>query len=84
MLPGPPLLLFRRNTGRPIAAISTRVMETRVSNSGMTPLGLDTVFGAPMDVTLAELAIEAFYPADETTAAAMRAAHSARKAAEPA
>lgn len=31
-----------------------------------------TVFGTPLDVTLAELAIEAFYPADEATAAALR------------
>ena len=29
-----------------------------------------TVFGTPLDVTVAELAIEAFYPADEATAAA--------------
>jgi hypothetical protein len=28
-----------------------------------------TVFGTPVDVTLAELAIEAFFPADEATAA---------------
>jgi transcriptional regulator with XRE-family HTH domain len=33
-----------------------------------------TVFGTPLDLTLAELAIEAFFPADETTATALRAA----------
>ncbi len=43
-----------------------------------------TVFGAPMDVTLAELAIEAFYPADEATAAAMRAAQAGRRAGDQA
>ncbi len=32
-----------------------------------------TVFGTPLDVTLSELAIEAFFPADERTAAALRA-----------
>jgi transcriptional regulator with XRE-family HTH domain len=32
-----------------------------------------TVFGAPHDITLEELAIEAFFPADETTAEALRA-----------
>ena len=32
-----------------------------------------TVFGTPIDVTLAELAIEAFFPADEETAARLRA-----------
>jgi len=34
-----------------------------------------TVFGAPHDVTLAELAIETLLPADEATAAALRAVH---------
>ncbi|MBM6594611.1 helix-turn-helix domain-containing protein [Microvirga pudoricolor] len=32
-----------------------------------------TVFGTPVDVTLSELAIEAFYPADAETARALRA-----------
>jgi transcriptional regulator with XRE-family HTH domain len=31
-----------------------------------------TVFGTPVDVTLSELAIEAFFPADEATARALR------------
>ncbi len=31
-----------------------------------------TVFGTPVEVTVAELAIEAFYPADEATAARLR------------
>lgn len=31
-----------------------------------------TVFGTPVDVTLSELALEAFYPADEATAALLR------------
>jgi transcriptional regulator with XRE-family HTH domain len=43
-----------------------------------TPLGVlsffstTTVFGTPVDVTLSELAIEAFFPADPQTAAALR------------
>jgi transcriptional regulator with XRE-family HTH domain len=32
-----------------------------------------TVFGTPVDITLAELAVEAFYPADAATADALRA-----------
>jgi transcriptional regulator with XRE-family HTH domain len=32
-----------------------------------------TVFGTPIDITLSELAIEAFFPADEATASAIRA-----------
>jgi hypothetical protein len=35
-------------------------------------LSTSTVFGTPLDVTLAELAIESFFPADEHTAEAMR------------
>jgi hypothetical protein len=31
-----------------------------------------TVFGTPLDVTVAELAIESFYPADDITAAALQ------------
>ena len=31
-----------------------------------------TVFGTPVDITLSELALEAFYPADAATAAALR------------
>lgn len=43
-----------------------------------TPLGVlsffstTTVFGTPVDVTLSELAIEAFFPADQQTSAALR------------
>jgi transcriptional regulator with XRE-family HTH domain len=33
-----------------------------------------TVFGTPIDITLSELAIEAFFPADAATAAALRTA----------
>jgi transcriptional regulator with XRE-family HTH domain len=44
-----------------------------------TPAGLlsfistTTVFGTPLDVTLSEIALEAFYPADRTTAEVLRA-----------
>ncbi|HYY84357.1 MAG TPA: transcriptional regulator, partial [Beijerinckiaceae bacterium] len=31
-----------------------------------------TVFGTPIDVTLSELALEAFFPADDATAQALR------------
>lgn len=43
-----------------------------------TPIGIlsffstTTVFGTPVDVTLSELAIEAFFPADQQTAVALR------------
>jgi hypothetical protein len=31
-----------------------------------------TIFGTPVDITLSELAIESFFPADAATAAALR------------
>jgi transcriptional regulator with XRE-family HTH domain len=37
-------------------------------------LSTTTVFGTPVDVTLAELALECFFPADDATAAMLRAA----------
>lgn len=43
-----------------------------------TPMGIlgfistTTVFGTPIDVTLSELALESFFPADAATAAALR------------
>jgi transcriptional regulator with XRE-family HTH domain len=38
----------------------------------LTLFSTTTVFGTPVDVTLSELAIEAFFPADPETAAALR------------
>jgi len=40
-------------------------------NSELSFLSLTTVVGAPMDITVEELAIESFYPADAPTAAAL-------------
>ena len=41
-----------------------------------------TVFGTPVDVTLAELALESFFPADAATTAALRAAFATLPAAD--
>ena len=43
-----------------------------------------TVFGTPVDITLAELAIEAFFPADEPTAETLRRLAAATPAPAPA
>jgi hypothetical protein len=40
----------------------------------MTFLSTTTVFGTPVDITLSELALECFYPADELTAQLLRGA----------
>jgi hypothetical protein len=38
----------------------------------MTFLSTTTVFGTPVDITLSEIALECFYPADDVTAAMLR------------
>ncbi|WP_424810594.1 helix-turn-helix domain-containing protein [Roseococcus sp. YIM B11640] len=48
-------------------------LQLKTQNGVLSFIGTTMVFGAPRDVSLAELAIEAFLPADEATAAALRA-----------
>ena len=47
-------------------------MELALGDATLSMLSTTTVFGTPMDVTLAELALEAFVPANEATAAYLR------------
>ncbi len=47
-------------------------LQLRVGESVLSFISTITVFGTPLDVTLSELAIESFFPADEATATAMR------------
>jgi transcriptional regulator with XRE-family HTH domain len=60
--------------GQDAAAVNPVAVPLRLQ----TPIGVlsffstTTVFGTPLDVTLSELAIEAFFPADQQTAAALR------------
>lgn len=48
-------------------------MRLRTDNGELSLFTTIATFGAPLEVTLSELAIEAFYPADAHTAAALRA-----------
>ena len=47
----------------------------------LSMLGTTTVFGTPVDITLSELTLETFFPADAQTAEVLRMAHEARQAA---
>jgi transcriptional regulator with XRE-family HTH domain len=47
-------------------------LQLRLGEHVLSLFGTVTVFGTPVDITLAELALEAFYPADEATAAILR------------
>ena len=46
--------------------------ELRTPAGILAFFGTTTVFGTPIDITLSELAVEAFFPADEATARALR------------
>jgi transcriptional regulator with XRE-family HTH domain len=47
-------------------------LRLRVRDAVLSLFSTSTVFGTPRDVTLSELAIESFYPADAATAAFLR------------
>lgn len=48
-------------------------LELRLGKAILSFISTTTVFGTPVDVTLSELAVEAFFPADAATAEALRA-----------
>jgi transcriptional regulator with XRE-family HTH domain len=54
-----------------LAAIA-HPLKLRMGTEVLTFISTTTVFGTPLDVTLSELAIESFFPADEATARALR------------
>lgn len=47
-------------------------LRYRTVHGELSLFSMTTVFGTPVDVTVAELAIESFYPADEATARLLR------------
>jgi transcriptional regulator with XRE-family HTH domain len=57
------------------AIVVPLVIDTR--HGRLSFISTTTVFGTPVDVTLAELALETFFPADAATAAALRQAFDA-------
>ena len=46
-------------------------LRYRLGDTELSLFSMTAVVGTPMDVTVEELAIESFYPADEATAAAL-------------
>jgi transcriptional regulator with XRE-family HTH domain len=47
-------------------------LRYRHKDTELSFVGITAVFGTPLDITVAELAIESFYPANPATAAALR------------
>jgi len=69
-----PVELSRRPPARQIAPELPVVVPLQLqSDSGsLNLISTTTVFGTPLDVTVAEMALEAFYPADTETSALLR------------
>ena len=58
-------------------------LRLRIHGTMLSLLSTTTVFGTPREVTLSELAIESFYPADEPTAEFLRSRHGLKKMTDP-
>ena len=54
--------------------------QLMMGDTMLSMFGTTTIFGTPVDITLSELTLETFFPADAATADALRAAHEARQA----
>ena len=48
-------------------------LKLRVGDATLSFISTTTVFGTPVDITLSELALETFFPADVETARALHA-----------
>ena len=46
--------------------------RVRLGDETLSFISATTLFGTPVDVTLSELAVESFFPADDETAEALR------------
>jgi transcriptional regulator with XRE-family HTH domain len=61
----------RASSSEPLAGVAVP-FQLDTEQGRLSFLSTTTVFGTPIDITLAELAIEAFLPADAATATALR------------
>lgn len=62
-------------SGAPVAAEEPAIvvpLRLRVGEATLSFISTTTVFGTPVDITLSELALETFFPADAATADALR------------
>lgn len=76
-LPGPPPRgagATRTGDAGPAGAGVFVPLQLATDGGVLTLLSTTTVFGTPVDVTLAELALECFFPADDATAALLQRA----------
>ncbi|WP_420838253.1 helix-turn-helix domain-containing protein [Aquibium microcysteis] len=62
----------RRRPSKPDPSFIAVPLRMRLGGELLSFITTITVFGTPLDVTLSELAVETFFPADEETAAFLR------------
>jgi len=72
------LKIDRRNENRDYAGIVVP-LELITDAGVLTFFSTTTVFGTPLDVTLSELALEAFYPADRATSETLVRTHAKKE-----
>ena len=70
--PAPDGLRQRKSAGESEYAGVVVPMRLTVDGGVLSFFSTTTVFGTPLDITLSELALEAFFPADAATAEALR------------
>ena len=70
--PAPDGLRQRKSAGESEYAGVVVPMRLTVDGGVLSFFSTTTVFGTPLDITLSELALEAFFPADIATAEALR------------
>lgn len=72
--PAPPQPARKGHAPEPEAEAAIVVpMQLKVGEQVLSLISTTTVFGTPVDITLSELALETFFPADAATAEALRA-----------
>ena len=69
--PAPRQAQGRPSGGRPLGVVVP--FQVRVGEAVLSFFSTTMVFGTPIDITLSELAVESFFPADGETAARVRA-----------
>jgi hypothetical protein len=57
--------------------------QLRTDGGTLSFFSTTTIFGTPIDITLSELSLESFYPADSATATALQKAADARQQSSP-
>ncbi|MGQ3283097.1 helix-turn-helix domain-containing protein [Bosea sp. (in: a-proteobacteria)] len=74
---------LRSGSGRvPMPVVEPAIavpLRLRVGDDVLSFISTTTVFGTPVDITLSELALETFFPADAATGAALRALAQTRR-----